>query len=119
MKTRTWIFILALLLIVCLGASFWLMRPGDASTLAEITRQGKVIRTVDLRMDQSFTIESDNGGYNVITVQDGKIAVTDATCPDHYCMMRGFCDSGTEIVCLPNKLSIRFLGEQEVDAMVG
>ena len=119
MKTRTWILIFAVVLAVSLAASFYLLNPGDASTQAEITRQGKVIKTVDLRIDQSFTIESDHGGFNVITVQGGKIAVTEASCPDHYCMMRGFCDSGTEIVCLPNKISVRFTGEQEIDAIVG
>ena len=119
MKTRTWITLFAVILVVCLGASFYLLTPGDASSSAEITRQGQVLKTVDLRIDQSFTVDSENGGYNVITVRDGKIGVTEASCPDHYCMMRGFCDSGTEIVCLPNRLSIRFLGEQEVDALVG
>ena len=119
MKTRTWILIFAVILVICIGAGFYLLAPGEVSTQAEIMRQGKVIKTVDLRIDQSFTVESDNGGHNVITVQDGKIGVTEATCPDHYCMMRGFCNSGTEIVCLPNKLSIRFLGQQEIDAIVG
>ena len=119
MKTRTWILLFAVIFILCLGAGFYLMTPGDASASAEITRQGQVLKTVDLRISQTFTVESENGGYNVITVQNGKIGVTDASCPDHYCMMRGFCDSGTEIVCLPNRLSIRFLGEQEVDALVG
>ena len=119
MKTRTWIILFAVILVVCLGASFYLLAPGDVSSSAEITRQGQILKTVDLRIDQSFSVESENGGYNVITVQDGKIAVTDASCPDHYCMMRGFCNSGTEIVCLPNRLTIRFLGEQEVDALVG
>ena len=119
MKTRTWILIFVVILAVCVAASFALLTPGEASTQAEITRQGSVIKTVDLRIDQSFTIESEAGGYNVISVQDGKIGVTEASCPDHYCMMRGFCDSGTEIVCLPNRLTIRFLGQQEIDAIVG
>ena len=119
MKTRTWIILFAVILALCLSASFYLLAPKDAAAQARITRQGQVIKTVDLSVDQTFTVESENGGYNVITVQDGKIAVTEASCPDHYCMMRGFCDSGTEIVCLPNKLSIGFLGEQEVDALVG
>ncbi|MBQ5653356.1 MAG: hypothetical protein IIV28_00995, partial [Alistipes sp.] len=30
----------------------------------------------------------------MITVQDGKIGVSEATCPDHYCMKRGYCNSG-------------------------
>ena len=118
MKTRTWIWIFALLLTVCLGAGFYFMMPGEASTLAEITSQGQVVKTVDLRRNQEFIIEN-NGNYNRIAVQDGKIGVTEASCPDHYCMKRGFCNSGTEIVCLPNRMTIRFLGQQEIDAMIG
>ena len=119
MKTRTWIILFAVIFLLCLGSGICFLMPRDASASAEITRQGQVIKTVDLRIDQTFTIESENGDYNVITVQDGKIGVTEASCPDHYCMMRGFCDSGTEIVCLPNRISIRFAGEQEIDAIVG
>ena len=119
MKTRTWIVLFALILISCLGASFYFLMPGEASTLAEITSYGEVVKTVDLRIDQEFTIENENGGYNVITVQDGKIGVIEASCPDHYCMKRGLCNSGTEIVCLPNRMTIRFLGAQEIDAIIG
>ena len=119
MNTRTWILIIASILLLCLGASFYFLAPGEAAELAEITSQGQVVKTVNLRVDQEFTIETENGSYNVITVKDGKIGVTDATCPDHYCMNRGFCNGGTEIVCLPNRLTIRFLGEQEIDAMAG
>ena len=118
MKTRTWILIFALILMVSLGASFYFLRPGEASTHAEITSQGQVVKTVDLRIDQEFTVEHGDG-YNLITVKGGKIGVTEASCPDHYCMKRGFCDSGTEIVCLPNRMTIRFLGVQEIDAIVG
>ena len=119
MKTRTWIVLFALILSVCLGISFYFLSPGEASTRAEITSQGKVIKTIDLRIDQEFTVQSGADGYNVITVQDGKIGVTAASCPDHYCMKRGFCDRGTEIVCLPNRMTIRFLGPLEIDAVVG
>ena len=119
MKTRTWIIVFALILLVCLGASFCFLTHGEASTQAEITSHGQVVKTVDLRIDQDFTVDSENGGYNIITVKDGKIAVTQASCPDHYCMKRGFCNSGTEIVCLPNRMTIRFLGVQEIDAVIG
>ena len=119
MKTKYWIALLGALLAVCLGISALVLLPGDAADYAEITSRGEVIRTVDLHVDQEFTVESENGGYNIITVRDGKIAVTEATCPDHYCMHRGFCNSGTQIVCLPNRLVIHFLGEQEIDGVVG
>ena len=119
MKTKHWILIFAAVLAVCLGLSAMLLIPGEEAAYAEITREGKLLKTVDLRIDQTFTIEAEEGGYNVITVKDGKIGVTEATCPDHYCMHRGMCSSGAQIVCLPNKLVITFVGEPEIDGVAG
>ena len=120
MKTRTWIVIFALLLAVCAGLSVPLLFPsgGEEAALAQITSRGEVVATVELAVDREFTVETE-GGYNVISVKDGKIAVTEASCPDHYCMQRGYCSGGTEIVCLPNRLVIKFLGEQSIDAVIG
>ena len=119
MKTKTWIILIILVLALCLGLSLFLLPSGDPSTHAEITSNGQLLRTVDLRIDQEFTVTTENGGTNVVTVKDGKIAVTQATCPDHYCMKRGFCHSGADIVCLPNRLVIHFTSAQEIDAVIG
>ena len=117
MKTKYWIALLALIALVCLGISLVTMGGEDAAR-AQISSNGQVVRIVDLSVDQEFTIETDTG-RNVITVKDGKIAVTEASCPDHYCMARGFCSKGAQIVCLPNRLVIEFLGEAEIDMIVG
>jgi hypothetical protein len=119
MKTRTWIILFALILIGCIGASFYILMPSEASDYAEITSHGQVVKTVDLRVDQEFTICPADDHWNTIIVKDRKIGVAEASCPDHYCMKRGFCNSGTEIVCLPNRMTIRFLGTQEIDAIIG
>ena len=74
---------------------------------------------MDLNADREFHITTEQGGKNTITIQDGRIGVTQANCPDHYCMDRGMCSGGTQIVCLPNKLIIRFLGTQTVDSAAG
>ena len=118
MKTKYWVLLLCGLTILCIAAACFFLFPGEPATHAQILQDGRVIRTVSLAEDQEFTIES-GSGYNVITVRDGAIAVTDASCPDHYCMHRDFCSSGMQIVCLPNALIIRFTGAQEVDAAVG
>ena len=110
--------ILVAVLVVSLAASCFLLLPGEAATYAEITSEGSLLRTVDLRIDQEFSVDTDSG-HNMVTVRNGKIAVTDANCPDHYCMDRGMCSSGVQIVCLPNKLIIRFIGTQAVDTVVG
>ena len=89
-------------------------------------RAAKSGNTLTLSLGYSHPVEmTDPEGVttevqgNVITVKGGKIAVTEASCPDHYCMHRGFCDSGLQIVCLPNKLEIRFTGKQDIDGVVG
>ena len=119
MKTKYWIGILAGILAVSLGLSVLVLLPRSGAASAEIYSGGTLLRTVSLRIDQEFTVETPQGGRNTVTVRDGKIAVTDADCPDHYCMARGFCAAGPEIVCLPNRLVIQFVGKSDVDAAVG
>ena len=114
MKTRYWIILFTVIAAACICLSLPIFSREEAR-FAQITSKGDVVRTVDLAIDQEFTVD----GKNTITVRDGKIAVTWADCPDHYCMKRGFCSGGTDIVCLPNRLVISFVGEQEIDAAVG
>ena len=118
MKSKTWALLLGALLAVCVIAGAVLMQPGEKAHRVEILSEGKVLYTLDLRVDQEITVTTDRGS-NTVTVRDGKVAVTDASCPDHYCMHRGWCDGGAEIVCLPNRLVIRFLGEQKIDGVAG
>ena len=119
MKTKYWIILLAVILAACIGLSIPLLLPSEDARYAEIISDGQVMKVVDLRIDQEIHIATDGGGRNAVTVKDGKIGVTSATCPDHYCMDRGMCSGGAQIVCLPNKLVIRFQGAQSVDAVVG
>ena len=76
MKSKTWLAILGAGLLVCLGLSLWLLRPGKTAGQARIESFGKTVKTVDLRVNQEFTVTGENGGVNVVTVRDGKIAVT-------------------------------------------
>ena len=118
MKSKYWVILLFCLVAGCIFLSLLFLSPGAPSELAEVTSRGQLIKTIDLRLDQEFSV-TDDAGSNVITVQDGKIAVTWADCPDGYCVDRGFCNSGSQIVCLPHGLVITFVGESEVDFAVG
>lgn len=119
MKSKYWLGLIGGLLAVCVGLSIWLQMPGQHAVQAQVRSNGTVIAVVDLRKDQEFTVMGPDGGENVVTVKDGKIAVTSASCPDHHCMNRGFCAGGMAIVCLPNRLVIEFLAQQEIDGVVG
>ena len=117
MKNKHWILIFGAVLALCLVLVL-LPAQDTPSDLARI-KYGDKTTTVDLRIDQEMVFESADGSYNAVTVKDGKIAVTEANCPDQYCVRQGFCNSGEQIVCLPHKLVISFIGESEIDGFVG
>ncbi len=118
MKTRTWILLLSALVLLCLGLSLPLLRQTQAASV-NIFSDGTLVAALPLSADHTLTIPAPGGGENTVTIRSGAIAVTAATCPDHYCMHRGFCTGGSSIVCLPNRLVIEFSGEQAVDFAVG
>ncbi len=118
MTTRRWILLLGSLFVLLCVLSIFVLAPHGGAASAEIWSEGKLVKTVSLMQNQSFVIESTNGA-NTVTVQGGKIAVTQATCPDHYCMKRGQCDSGPDIICLPNRLVIKFSQASGLDAVAG
>lgn len=118
MKSKTWVLLLAVVLLICGGLSLLLLRPGQNAARAEVWSEGKMLYTLDLAVDREVTVTTEQGS-NTVTVRDGKIAVTDADCPDHYCMARGWCSGGAQIVCLPNRLVIKFVGEQQIDGVAG
>ncbi len=118
MKSKYWIALFGAVLFVCAALSVWFLLPRGAAQYAEVWSEGKLVETVNLSADKTLTVESEFG-VNVVTVKDGKIAVTKADCPDHYCMDRGYCHSGAQIVCLPNRLVIKFTGKQNLDSVAG
>ena len=117
-KTKTWIALLGAMLLLCGGLSLWLLGASGVSRQAQVWSEGELLYTLNLQIDRTITVETDSG-INVITVKGGKIGVTEADCPDGYCMDRGMCSGGTQIVCLPNRLVIRFVDEDLVDGVVG
>ena len=111
--------LLAGILLVCAGLTIPLLTSSKEAAYAKIISDGQIMQVVDLHIDREIHITTNHGGRNTITVRDGKIGVTEANCPDHYCMDRGMCSGGAQIVCLPNRLIIRFKGDLTVDSVVG
>ncbi len=118
MKTKYWIIIIAALALVCTAASFFLLRPKAPAKSVEIFSDGVSLYNLNLDTDTTIEIVTEKG-KNIICIQDGKIAVIEADCPDKHCISRGFCDSGAPIVCLPNRLVLQFSSESVYDAISG
>ena len=119
LKTKTWVAIVAAAAVVFAVVSVFLLTSGNGSFTVEITQDGEIIKTIDLSKvaeEYSFTVQSKDGGMNVVTVQPYRIRVTEADCPDKICVERGWLSGGAApIVCLPHGLVIRF-AESEADA---
>lgn len=79
-------------------------------TWVEIVQNEEVVYRIDLEAadDRIFTIEYE-GRKNTIEIKEGKICVKEAECHDHTCVKMGVLYSkALPIVCLPNRLVIRF-----------
>lgn len=119
-KNLTWAAVFVLLIIMSFLTIIlhnFIQKPAKT---AQIIQDGKVIKTVDLSTPYEFEIVSESG-HNTIRVEDGKIGIIKADCPDKICVRQGFIDSGVlPIVCLPHRLSVVIVTDSdETDAIAG
>lgn len=102
----------------------YMHNTADNGAYAYIYQNDKIIRTIDLtNIDEPYriTIETEDGGYNVIEVRQGSIGVVEASCPDGLCMNMGFIENSLmPVTCLPNHLVIKVIDEeaQELDGVI-
>lgn len=110
-------FILILLLMMASFTPFLLLnRHQGSSALAQLRVNSQVVKTFDLRQDQTYTYKSQDGDINEIEVKGGKIAIVFANCGDQICVRKGFIDkTGQTIVCLPHRLVIEVLNSDKKD----
>ena len=118
LKTRTWILIFAAVLLSC-AAAMLLLRGAHTGSVAEIVQDGKTLRRIDLAQvtePYSFPVECADG-VNTITVEPGRIRVSDADCPDKVCVAFGWLSEGSvPILCMPHRLMIRIVRAGGADA---
>ncbi len=118
MKTKTWILIFSVLALACAIVCVVFFFGGTGQSTAEVYSDGVLVMTLDLSKDGEYRIDND-GEWNILTVSGGKIRVSAASCPSQDCVHHSPADRGAPIVCLPNRMVIRFSGETELDVIVG
>ncbi|WP_129723619.1 NusG domain II-containing protein [Xylanivirga thermophila] len=104
--------VLLFILIGIFGAK-WLAR-GEYERQVIVEVDGRIIEKIPMSVDtigKEFTIETGNGGYNVIRIDDKGVSIIDANCPDKICIHEGWIqDPGQVIVCLPHKMVVKIEG---------
>lgn len=107
---KLFIAIAAGIFVISLILSIWILLPSDKQ-LVEVVSDGQILYTFDLsrEQDREITVFYGNGS-NTIRIESGEIWVYEASCPDHTCMEMGkLYSESLPIVCLPNRLTIRFV----------
>lgn len=118
MKTKTWVLILTSAALVLGAICLWQFMGRQNAGFAEILVDGTPIKTIDLSVDQSFTVEG-VGGFNRIVVEHGSIRVAEADCKGNDCVKSGARSSGVPIICLPHRVVIRFVDSGGIDGLSG
>lgn len=114
MNKRDTALICGLLLLAALLG--WLLptflgRAAPALSL-EVRREGAVELLAPLDGAHTYTLSGPQGQENTLRVEEGKVFMLSANCPDQLCVRQGaLVDTRGTIVCLPNRLVVRLLGE--------
>lgn len=119
-----WITVILLLVIISLIMLLIHRHLSENTTTVQIIQDGEIIDTINLQSivkPYEFEVISTDGGKNIVRVENGRIGIIDASCPDKICVNQGFIEnSSLPIVCLPNKLSVVIINDSgETDAVAG
>ena len=113
-----------LLIMIIVGAAIvgtvmWFMRNSDKPEQVTVKVDGNVVYSESLSKDIEYKVDGYDGGYNIVVVQDSKVSVKEADCPDKVCMNSGqISKSGDTIVCMPHKVVVEIEGgEGTVDSV--
>lgn len=89
-------------------------------TFVRILLEGRPYGEYDLREDREISVAY-SGGFNKVIIEDGKVCVAEADCPDGWCVRHAAVSrAGEVIVCLPHRLVVEIRGNAPaVDAYTG
>lgn len=117
---RFWLVLIALIAALCVAGLAALHGYRQTGQVVQITQNGQVMGTYPLQEDRTLRYESQDGGYNIVVIQAGKVRVSEADCPDQTCVRMGPTDQTAQtIACLPHKLIVKVLVQDDSSQIDG
>ena len=122
-KKRNDILLLVAILVLTSLASIGMMfyNKQEIGVRVVVTVDGKEYGSYPLGKDMVVEIEG-KIGTNTMEIKDGSVRMTDAVCPDLYCVEhKPIHANGEQIICLPGTIILEIRGgeESELDGIVG
>ena len=106
-RKRNDILLIIVILVVASAAlllSFALLH--DKGDTVVVTVDGEEYARLPLNKDTELTIETEDGGYNLLVIKDGKASITEADCPTQICVKSGYASELKTIVCSPHRVVV-------------
>jgi hypothetical protein len=109
---------LFLIIIIMITSVFFIItsviKKGTSPNTVKITISGLEYASYSLYNDRE--VEISNGyGNNKIVINNGMVFISEADCPDKYCVKhKPISKSGESVICLPHKLVVEITGENDV-----
>jgi hypothetical protein len=105
------IILVASLLVVSLSVFLVFSLTREEGSRVVVSVNGDDVSEYSLARDGEYTL---TGGTNTIVIENGKVYMKDANCPDGLCIHQGKKSmNGERIVCLPNRVEVRVEGDGE------
>lgn len=90
----------------------------EEGSVAEVYYKDEMILNVNLSIDGEYVVDGELGDV-ILEVKDNKIRVKKENSPKNICSREGFVgDSSKTLVCLPNKIIVKIVGENDIDGVV-
>lgn len=110
--------LIVILGIIVLGIFVFITITKEDGSIAEVYYEDEKILTIDLNIDSEYIVDGELGDV-VLEVKDRKIRVKSENSPRNICSKEGFIgDSSRTLICLPNKIVVKIVGESVIDGVV-
>jgi len=110
--------LIVILGIIVLGIFIFVNITKEEGSIAEVYFEDNLVLTIDLNIDSEYTVDGELGDV-VLEVKDKKIRVKSENSPRNICSKEGYIgDSSRTLICLPNKVIVKIVGENEIDGVV-
>lgn len=119
-STRRWAILIGVIAAACIIAIAVIHVNRETGAEVHIYQSGALVDTFSLRENRVARYKTSIGGYNVVTIKNGRVSVTEASCPDQICVHHGPTDQTADpIVCLPNSLVVEVVSpeSQKIDGV--
>lgn len=108
------LFFLFVILGLSLVGVFW-FRNKDFGSFVSIKVENEISQ-YPLNQEKSIFLQTKNGHYNRVVIENGSVYMEEADCPNQICVHhKPISKHGESIVCIPNGVTLWVEGEAQKD----